>query len=513
MGEAKRRSDVAVQEVVEALGVETVGGRVQVRWSKDGAATPFGQIAFFVEFLNLTGLYQRWIASCPLELRSPNGSKIRDILGTLFLSVLSGHWRYAHITALRADGVVPILLGMDGIVAEDTVRRAMKAMDEETGKSWLQTHLDASVLPLLSAPWIMDIDVTVKPLYGKQEGAVVGYNPKKPGRPSHAYHTYQMATLRLMLGVAVAAGNESHANTTLPGLVELIDRLPAEKRPYLVRGDAGAGGEPTLAALETRALPYLFKLRLTKNVKRYIERVFATPDWTDAGQGWEGQDGTIQLNGWTRNRRIVILRRPLQGEMLLVDDEQLQLAFVEKNQPVRGYEYAVLVTALAQEIGAIAQLYRDRGDAENAFDELKNQWGWGGFTTHDLKRCQFTAMTVALAYNWWSLFVRLANPKARLEAITSRPFLLCGIGRLTTHAGQSHRAITAMHGKAEKAKTMLKQASRRLQEWKVTAEQLTSTSIISVWHCVCAFIMTNVTGVNWLDTRRPHALPHCTTGQ
>ena len=37
----------------------------------------------------------------------------------------------------------------------------------------------------------------------------------------------------------------------------------------------------------------------------------------------------------------------------------------------------------------IAQHYRDRGDRENCFDELKNQWGWGGFTTHDLHRCQF----------------------------------------------------------------------------------------------------------------------------
>ena len=45
---------------------------------------------------------------------------------------------------------------------------------------------------MLSAPWIMDIEVTVKPLYRKQEGAVIGYNPKKSGRPSHAYHTYQM---------------------------------------------------------------------------------------------------------------------------------------------------------------------------------------------------------------------------------------------------------------------------------------------------------------------------------
>jgi hypothetical protein len=378
MGEAKRRSDVAVREVVEALSVETAGGRVQVRWSREGAATPFGQMAFFLEFLNLTGLYRRWEESCPLAAyKSPNGSKVRDILGTLFLSVLSGHRRYAHITALRADGVTPALLGMDALVAEDTVRRALTAIDAQAGRGWLQTHLDASVLPLMSAPWILDVDVTVKPLYGKQEGAIIGYNPKKPGRPSHAYHTYQMSGLRLMLGVEVAAGNESHANTTLPGLMELIERLPLQKRPKLVRGDAGTGGEPTMAALEARAMPYLFKLRLTKNVKRYIERVFATPEWSDAGQGWQGQDGEIKLSGWSRARRIVILRRPLQGELLLADPEQLQLAFVEKNKPVTGYEYAVLVTDLAQERVAIAQLYRDRGDAENAFDELKNQWGAG----------------------------------------------------------------------------------------------------------------------------------------
>jgi hypothetical protein len=224
MGEAKRRSDVAVREVVEALSVETAGGRVQVRWSCEGAATPFGQMAFFLEFLNLTGLYRRWEESCPLAAyKSPNGSKVRDILGTLFLSVLSGHRRYAHITALRADGVTPALLGIDALVAEDTVRRALTAIDEQAGRGWLQTHLDASVLPLMSAPWILDIDVTVKPLYGKQEGAIIGYNPKKPGRPSHAYHTYQMSGLRLMLGVEVAAGNESHSNTTLPGLMELIE--------------------------------------------------------------------------------------------------------------------------------------------------------------------------------------------------------------------------------------------------------------------------------------------------
>lgn len=507
MGEAKRRSGAAVQEVLGTLGVETVGGRMQVRWNRGEAATPFGQMAYFAEFLNLTGLYRRWSESCPLHFTSPNKSKIADVLGTLFLSVLSGHWRYAHIAALRADGVSAALLGMDAVVSEDTVRRALKAMDETAGLRWLQDHLDASVLPLLGAPWVLDTDVTVKPLYGKQEGALVGYNPHKPGRPSHAYHTYQMAGLRLMLGVVVAPGNASHANTTLPGLIELIEQLPLQKRPALVRGDCGQGGEPTMAALEARNVRYLFKLRLTKNVKRYIERMFATPEWADAGQGWQAREGAIQLGGWSRSRRIVILRRPLQGEVLLTDERQIQLAFVEKDVPAKGYEYAVLVTDLACDTHAIAQLYRDRGDAENAFDELKNQWGWGGYTTHDLKRCRLSAMTVALAYNWWSLFVRLAHPEARREAITSRPLLLSGIGRLTSHAGQAQLTITPMHGRAKQARTLLTAVSERLKAWKLTAEQL---PIVSVWQRVCQFIVTQVTGFDWLASRFQPLLTRCT---
>ena len=48
------------------------------------------------------------------------------------------------------------------------------------------------------------------------------------------------------------------------------------------------------------------------------------------------------------------------------------------------------------QLESIGQLYRDRADAENAFDELKNQWGLGGFTTQDINRCQTVARACAL---------------------------------------------------------------------------------------------------------------------
>jgi hypothetical protein len=42
--------------------------------------------------------------------------------------------------------------------------------------------------------------------------------------------------------------------------------------------------------------------------------------------------------------------------------------------PREVWEYAALVTSLDAELLTLGQLYRDRGDCENAFDELQNQW-------------------------------------------------------------------------------------------------------------------------------------------
>ena len=390
------------------------------------------------------------------------------------------------MTTFRCDGVNPGLLGMNKVISEDALRRALSAMDEAESVTWLDRHLGESVAPLLDAPWILDIDTTIKPLYGKQEGAVVSYNPHKPGRPAHSYHTYLMAGLRLVVGAEVKAGNEHSASQSLPGLLKLLDGLPTPQRPQIVRGDCGFGTDQLMRSLEERQQHYLFKLKLTKNVKRHIERQFQAGDWTSAGQGWEGADGELKLMGWDKAHRGVVLRRALQGEMVVAQEEasgQQLLGFIEAKDPegrrLIGYEYAVLVTNLAHEVLSLGQLYRDRADAENTFDELKNQWGWGGFTTQDLHRCQLTARAVALIYNWWSLFVRLANPAARREAITSRPWLMASIGRRTEHAGQTTLTLTGIHAHFDKAREALMRVSALLQEWaKKAAEQL---KVASVW--------------------------------
>jgi len=482
MGESPKAEICVHSSELESFSVETPGGRIHIRWDHEASATPNAQLAFFAEFLATAGVYESWIDSCPLRYANSSGGDQhkRDALGTWFLSILAGHHRYAHITALRSDGVSPQILGMSKIVSEDALRRSLARMSADQSQNWLRPQLLASVDAALNRPWILDIDTTIKTLFGKQSGADVSYNPHKPGRPSHALHTYFVSHLRMVLDVVVSSGKQHTAAHARPGLNDILNSLSKEQLPALVRGDCGFGNEPFIAELETRGQSYLFKLRQTSGVKKMLRRQFARKDWTTPGpsdQGWSGVEDMLKLAGWDKSRRVVILRRAARSAVALtrkVAEGQMELLLPD--QDVELWEYAVLVTNSSYALESMAQLYRDRADAENGFDELKNQWGWGGFTTQDIARCQTSARAVALVYNWWSWYCRAAKPGARMEAITSRALLLAAVGRATRHAGKTTLYLTTMH--AAKATLMLLIANIRaaLGHVRKVAEQSPTTN-------------------------------------
>lgn len=96
MREARRKALAArrggCDEAAELQVVDTLGGRMHVRWDEGAAATPHGQLVFFAEFLATTGVFERWVSQCPLAYRSGNAPDKRDVLGTLMLGLLAGRW-------------------------------------------------------------------------------------------------------------------------------------------------------------------------------------------------------------------------------------------------------------------------------------------------------------------------------------------------------------------------------------------------------------------------------------
>ena len=105
MGEIKFEKKTLVEAINTTLqeteqtaaeqSVATPGGRFHVRWDEGGSATALGQLPFFAEFLEVSGLFARWVDGCPMDYTSPNAPKVVDVLGTWLLSILDGQRRYA----------------------------------------------------------------------------------------------------------------------------------------------------------------------------------------------------------------------------------------------------------------------------------------------------------------------------------------------------------------------------------------------------------------------------------
>jgi hypothetical protein len=81
---------------------------------------------------------------CPVNYRSGNAPPQQDILGTLLQSVWAGYKRYAHVTTVRSDSVLPGRLGMERVRSADAVRRALLKGEGAEYAGWLDAPLDSS---------------------------------------------------------------------------------------------------------------------------------------------------------------------------------------------------------------------------------------------------------------------------------------------------------------------------------------------------------------------------------
>jgi hypothetical protein len=111
-------------------------------------------LTYFFEFLHVSGLWAEFVEECPLRYTSPNAPTKAEILGTILCSVLSGHRRYAHISGMRGDPVLPKLLGIECLRSEDSIRRAFANQDEDALMLWMDRQTDKTFAALLEQEWV-----------------------------------------------------------------------------------------------------------------------------------------------------------------------------------------------------------------------------------------------------------------------------------------------------------------------------------------------------------------------
>jgi hypothetical protein len=263
---------------------------------------------------------------------------------------------------------------------------------------------------------------------------------------------------------------------------------------------------------EERGIPYLFKLRHTKKVKALVKQMMAQGSmWKDCGDGWESIEARLCLTGWTQDRRVVLVRAtparaPVKQEGKVRRGKDRQLVLPQANG--QGWEaeptpwcgkIAVLVSSLDEEAfpaTAMPRHYRERADAENNYDEFKNQWGWAGFTTRKLAPCRIMANLIALFYNWWSLYLRFYDADHHREAIRSRPMLMAGVSRQIKSGGRRTVRVSTVHEQGTEIISAVTVISNEIQQIMSIAEQWTITQR---WTLLLTRLLRRWLGGKWLD--------------
>lgn len=379
----------------------------------------WGGLVAVMRYLEARGVRRVLEAALPDGRTSPNQIPVVDLVLAFLAAVLTGGRRFAHVERLRTDEVVQAILGMARMPSAMTLTRYFGGLVRSQVEH-LSAVLGQFIFGQLKRPPLgatLDLDSTVFERYGRQEGSLKGYNPRKHGRPSHHPLLAMLAEAKLVLHAWLRSGNTTSARGVKAFLAETLARLPSDFRLYAVRADSGFFMSEFLEELERRALPYVIAVRMNPLLRRAVA---AIRQWQSFAPGLEAAETTYRAHGWSAPRRLVVVRELL--------DERPE-ARGRKLLEVPGYTFHVLVTTLGHDPVATWRFYNSRAESENRIKELKEDFGADGFCLQSFDGTEAAFRLICFLFNLVAEFKRevIQDQAPRLSTLRTQVLVIGAI--------------------------------------------------------------------------------------
>lgn len=294
---------------------------------------------------------------------------LSQVLMSILLGLLCGQNRFLKIESFTHDPLVQRLLHLKKHLDKDTVIGKMKRFGFRGTNElldingWLSRRVHGR-LPLHAD--ILDIDSSVRTVYGHPEGARKGYNPQRGKRSYHPLFAFLESTRECVLSW-LRPGDTYTANNAVGFLQQVFAMLPPGIPSLLVRGDSGFFDDKVLREIESHpGLTYLIKVKL-KNLRR----VLSAQEWgaIPGMPEWSMADFEYQAHGWGAARRFYAVCK-----LTAVHTEGRLF-------PLYEYEYFCYVSNVQDSPLYLHRLYGDRGTSENWIEAVKNQMYAGSLLT------------------------------------------------------------------------------------------------------------------------------------
>lgn len=380
--------------------------------------THFGGAYFFHEFLQVLQIRRFLAREVPYPRRNHRYS-VSQMLLALVYPIILGLDRIETSSFLRSNGTFQYLTGLPGFPDPQTLRRFLL---HAPPKVWEHLHrandhlLQEFIhLPDRRSRLILDLDSTVVTVFGRQDGAEVGYNPKYRGKRSYNPLLCLEANSSFLWDAELRPGNASVWESSPSLLQTSFVNVPPQIRELRFRGDAGFGYEPVLHELEAQRAQYAVVARLTTPLKRCFPGLY----YTRANARWELAETEYRAHGWPHARHVVVARR-------FIEDQDTQTTLFASGR----YLYRAWITNLDLPPAAVWRFYEGRAAMEPRIHELREDFALRKVPTASFDANALYLEVVRLAYNLVTAFQRMCLPDSwqsyTLQNLRFKLFLLPG---------------------------------------------------------------------------------------
>ena len=380
--------------------------------------THYGGVFFFHEFTRVLQLRR----SLTRHLQYPRRHRryeLSQMLLALIYPIILGLDRLETAGLLRANGTFQYLAGLPSYPDPQSLRRFLLEAPPEF-RQQLHRFNDRLLRRFIHQPehrsrLILDLDSTVVTVFGRQEGAEVGYNPRYRGKRSYDPLLCLEANSSFLWDTELRPGNAG----TWAGSDELLAgcflSLPADIREVRVRADAGFGFDPVLTLLEQRHAGYAVVARLTTALQRALGGL----GYHRLNARWEIAEFEPRLSGWSGARRCIVARRKLE------ETEPEPTLFA-----LDRHLYRAWFTNLSLTPAGVWNFYEGRAGMEPRIRELRDDYALRKIPTSAFAANALYLEVVRLAYNLVTAFQRTCLPEGwqslTLSKLRHRLFWLPG---------------------------------------------------------------------------------------
>ncbi len=371
--------------------------------------THFGGMALFERFCQQLHLRRRLQRQVHFP-RQVHRYRSADLTMALLFAIVAGLRRINKTQILQYNGAFLNLLGFENFPDQSTLRRFLRDCSADTIRQIVRMHdqlrEELFGVPQVPSRLILDLDALVFTVYGHQQGARVGYNPKKKGRRSYHPLLCFEATQRHFWHGSLRPGNASANTGAAHFMRHCLSKVPAgwPRARIRVRADAGFWGGKLRAFLINARLGFVIVAKLVPTLKRRAlrARFNPAPAHMQTAQFW------YRPEGWPRRFRFVVMRRPIAEDR----DEWATLTLFRH----RKFAYQVMVTNLDLTPWRTWKFYVQRSAIEKHIRELLYDYPLSKLPTADwLANVAFFHL-VLLAYDLMHWFRRLCLPPEYQEA-------------------------------------------------------------------------------------------------